>query len=138
VWDANNPPQLQSASVFIRSIDEAVTLAERIELSRLTSLSIAFRCGFSGTSPFGPFLGNDIEADEAAADAFFRRARLDRLETLAIVGYPMGYWGREGMGRLGLDALIASGLLRRLKHLCLQLLPLGDQGVAALAPALGE
>ena len=101
-------------------------------------MSIAFRCGFSGSSPFEPFLGNVIEADEAAADAFFSDARLDRLEELAIAGYSMGYWGREGMGRLGLNALIASGLLRRLKRLSLQLLPLGDAGVAALAPALGR
>src|SRR5262249_25376792 len=128
----------QSAAVFIRSIEEALTLAARPELSQLTSLSIAFRCGFSGSSPFEPFLGNVIEADEAAADAFFRHARLDRLEKLALVGYSIGYWGREGMGRLGLDALIASGLLQRLKQLRLQLLPLGDRGVAALAPALGK
>jgi Ran GTPase-activating protein (RanGAP) involved in mRNA processing and transport len=138
VWNANNLPQLRSASVFIRSIDEALTLAARAELSQLTSLSIAFRCGFSGSSPFEPFLGNIIEADEAAADAFFSNARLDQLEKLAIVGYSMGYWGREGTGRLGLDALIASGLLQRLKHVRLQLLPLGDKGVAALAPALGK
>jgi hypothetical protein len=138
VWDADQPPQLKSASVFIRSVGDAATLAGREELSRLTSLSIAFRCGFSGSSPFEPFLGNVIEADEAAADALFRRARLDRLEKLTIVGYSMGYWGREGLGRLGLDALIASGLLGRLKHLRLELLPLGDRGVADLAPALGE
>jgi Leucine-rich repeat (LRR) protein len=138
VWDSNNLPQLRSASVFIRSIDEALTLASRNELSQLTSLSIAFRCGFSGSSPFEPFLGNIIEADEAAADAFFSDARLDQLEKLAIVGYPMGYWGREGMGRLGLDALIASGLLQRLKHLRLQLLPLSDKGIEALAPTLGK
>ncbi len=137
VWDAADPPRLRSAAVIVRSIDEALTLAARAELSRLTSLSIAFRCGFSGSSPFDPFLGNVIEADEAAAEAFFSDARLDRLEELAIVGYPMGYWGREGMGRLGLNALIASGLLGRLKCLSLRLLPLGDVGVAALAPALG-
>jgi hypothetical protein len=138
VWEGTDPPRLQSASVCIRSIDEAETLAGRQELSRLTSLALAFRCGFSGQSPFEPFLGNVIEADKAAADAFFRRAGLDRLEKLVIVGYRMGYWGREGLGRHGLDALIASGLLRRLKHLRLQLLPLGDRGVAALAPALGK
>jgi len=138
VWDADNLPNLRSASIFIRSIDEALALAARDELSRLTSLSIAFRCGFSGSSPFEPFLGNIIEPDEAAADAFFSNARLNQLDRLAIVGYSMGYWGREGMGRLGLDALIASGLLQRLKHLRLQLLPLGDKGVAALAPALGK
>jgi Ran GTPase-activating protein (RanGAP) involved in mRNA processing and transport len=138
VWDANDLAQLHSAAVFIRSIDEALALAAREELSRLTSLSIAFRCGFSGSSPFEPFLGNVIEADEAAADAFFKNARLDRLEELAIIGYPMGYWGREGLGRLGLKALIASGLLRRLRRLRLQQLPLGDQGIAALAPALGK
>jgi hypothetical protein len=50
----------------------------------------------------------------------------------------MGYWGREGVGRLGLNSLIRSGLLQRLKHLRLELLPLGDRGVAALAPALGK
>ncbi len=137
VWDANNAPRLRSASVFIRSIDEALALAQRDELSQLESLSIAFRCGFSGSSPFEPFLGNIIEADEAAAEAFFGAAKLDQLEKLAIVGYSMGYWGREGLGRLGLEALIASGLLQRLKQLRLELLPLGDKGVAALAPALG-
>jgi hypothetical protein len=108
VWDARNPPQLRSAAVFIRSIEEARTLGARPELSRLTSLSIAFRCAFSGNSPLGSFPGNVIEADEAAAETFFRHARLDRLEKLALVGYSIGYWAREGMGRLGLDALIAA------------------------------
>lgn len=137
-WEANRLPQLRSASVIIRSVDEAREMAARQELAQLTSLSVAFRCGFSGSSPFEPFLGNVIEADEAAADVFFGKARLNRLETLAIFGYRMGYWGREGLGRLGLDALIASGLLRRLKHLRLELLPLGDKGIAALAPSLGK
>ena len=137
VWDANRLPALRSASVFIRSIDEALKLAARPELKNFSSLSIAFRCGFSGSSPFEPFLGNVIEADEAAADAFFRNAALIKLEKLQISGYRMGYWGREGMGRFGLDALVSSGLLRRLKHLRLQLLPLGDQGITVLAPALG-
>jgi Ran GTPase-activating protein (RanGAP) involved in mRNA processing and transport len=81
-------------------------------------------------------LGTVIEADEAAANAFFGRARLDELKHLAIVGYSMGYWGREGLGRLGLEALVASGLLQRLKHLRLELLPLGDKGIETLAPAL--
>lgn len=138
VWDAADPPGLTSAGVIIRSIDDAAKLAARGELSRLTSLTIAFRCGFSGASPFEPFLGNVIEPDEAAAEAFFSGARLDRLEELEIVGYRMGYWGREGMGRLGLNALFESDLLRRLKRLSLRLLPLGDDGIAALAPALGE
>jgi Ran GTPase-activating protein (RanGAP) involved in mRNA processing and transport len=137
-WDAADLRQLRSASVFIRSVQEALAFAQRKELAQLTSLSIAFRCGFNGSSPFEPFLGNIIEADEAAADAFFCHAKLDHLTSLSIVGYSMGYWGREGMGNLGLDALIASGLLQRLKHLQLQLLPLGDKGVAALAPALGQ
>ena len=138
VWDTADLPHLWSAAVIVRSIDEALTLAAHVELSQLTSLSIAFRCGFSGSSPSEPFLGNIIEADEAAAEAFFSNARLNRLEELAIAGYPMGYWGREGMGLLGLNALIASGLMQRLKRLSLQLLPLGDAGVAALAPALGR
>jgi hypothetical protein len=136
-WDRTRLPHLRSAAIIVRSIDEALALAARVELSRLTSLSLAFRCGFSGSSPSDPFLGNVIEADEAAAEAFFSNARLDRLKELAIAGYEMGYWGREGLGRLGLNALIASGLLQRLKRLSLKLLPLGDAGVAALAPALG-
>src|SRR5262249_29966842 len=49
VWDASKPPRLRSAAVFIRSIAEARALAARPELSRLASLSIAFRCGFSGS-----------------------------------------------------------------------------------------
>lgn len=136
--ERNDLPHLQSAEVFIRSTEEAQALAERPELSRLTSLSIAFRCGFRGSSPPAPFLGNEIDADVAAAEVFFRRARLERLEKLALVGSRIGYWGREGMGPGGLDTVIASGLLRRLKHLRLQLLPLGDKGIAALAPALGQ
>ena len=138
MWKAAAPSQLRSVAVFIRSVDEALALAARPELSRLTALSIAFRCGFNGSAPFEPFLGNIIEADEAAANAFFDRARLDRLEQLALVGYSAGYWGREGLGRGGLTALIASGLLQRLKHLRLELLPIGDEGVVALAPALGH
>lgn len=112
-------------------------MSKRKELAQLTSLSIAFRCGFSGSSSFEPFLGNVIEADEAAADEFFRRAKLEQLEELTITGYSTGYWAREGLGRLGLDSLIASGLLTHLKQLRLETLPLGDAGVAALAPALG-
>src|SRR5262245_53598531 len=138
IWAASDLPQLRSVAVFIRSVEEARALAARPERSRLSSLSIAFRCGFNGSAPFEPFLGNVIEADEEAADVFFRHARLDRLETLALIGYRAGYWGREGLGRGGLRALIASGLLQRLKHLRLQLLPLGDEGVASLAPALGK
>jgi Ran GTPase-activating protein (RanGAP) involved in mRNA processing and transport len=137
VWDANDLPKIRSVCVFIRSLDEAKELGARKELSYLQSLSIAFRCGFSGSSPFGPFIGTVIEADEAAADLFFSNARLNQIENLSIAGYPMGYWGREGLGRLGLDALIDSGVLKRLKQLRLECLPLGDDGVAALAPELG-
>lgn len=138
IWEANALPELESASVFIRSVEEAKSLAERKELGRLTSLSIAFRCGFSGSSGFEPFLGNIIAADESAANAFFGKANLRKLQKLSIYGYSMGYWGREGLGHKGLNALIASGLLKRLTHLRLQLLPLGDSGVAKLAPALGR
>lgn len=137
LWDTAELPDLRSAAVIVRSIDEALALAARPELARLTSLSLAFRCGFRGTSSRDPFLGNVIEADEDAAEVFFSNARLNQLEELAIAGYRMGYWGREGLGRLGLTALIASGLLQRLRRLRLQWLPLGDQGVAALAPHLG-
>jgi hypothetical protein len=138
VWDAGDLPRLRSVGVFIRSVEEAEILAARPELSRLTSLSIAFRCGSNRSAPSEPFLGNIIEADEAAANAFFRHARLDRLEKLTLIGYRTGYWGREGLGRGGLNSLIASGLLQHLKHLRLELLPLGDEGVTALAPALGK
>jgi hypothetical protein len=79
-----------------------------------------------------------IEADEEAADVFFRHARLDQLETLALIGYSAGYWGREGQGRSGLRALIASGLLQRMKHLRLQLLPLFDGGVLPLPRRWGS
>src|SRR5215831_6501767 len=81
IWAASDLPQLRSVAVFIRSVEEARALAARPELSRLSSLSMAFRCGFNGSAPFEPFLGNVIEADEEAADAFFRHARLDRLGT---------------------------------------------------------
>lgn len=135
-WDASELPNLRSVGVFIRSIDEAEAFAARKELAQLESLSIAFRCGFSGNSPFEPFLGTVIEADEAAAEAFFANAQLDQLQKLTISGYPMGYWGREGLGELGLSRLIDSGLLKRLTYLRLEQLPLGDNGVKALAPAL--
>lgn len=137
-WDAQRLPHLKSAEVFILSLEEAQALAARPELAGLRSLSIAFRCAFNGSSPFQPFLGNEIEADQAAAEAFFRHARLELLEKLALIGHRAGYWGREGMGPDGLGALLASGLLQRIKHLRLELLPLGDRGVAMLAPALGR
>lgn len=137
VWEQYSLPNLEHVEVFIRSIEEAEMLAARPELSQLKSLSIAFRCGFSGSSPWEPFLGNIIEADEAAAETYFGNADLGQLEELTLVGHTAGYWGREGLGRLGLEALMASGLLKRLKRLRLELLPLGDKGVTALAPALG-
>ena len=137
LWDANKQLSIHSVGVFIRSIEEAKAFGARRELSQLKSLAISFRCSFSGHSPFEPFMGNVIEADEAAAEIFFGQARLDQLEKLAIAGYSMGYWGREGLGRLGLDSLIASGLLGRLKHLRLERLPLGDAGVESIAQALG-
>jgi Leucine Rich repeat len=138
LWDSGTYPKLRSVCVFLRTVDEARALAGRAELSKIMSLSIAFRGGFRGSSSFEPFLGNVIDADEEAANLFFRTAKLDRLESLSISGYSMGYWGREGLGPRGLKSLIASGLLQRLKHLRLELLPLGDDGVAALAGALSD
>jgi hypothetical protein len=137
MWDANAFVMIRTACVFIRSVDEAIALAQREELARLHSLSIAFRCGFSGSSAFDPCVGTVIEADEAASEAFFGNAKLDQLKRLVIAGYSMGYWGREGLGKLGLVALIDSGLLQRLKSFRLERLPLGDEGIAAIAPALG-
>ena len=138
VWNASDLPKVRSVCVFIRSIEEAKALSARKELTQLNSLSIAFRCGFSGRSPFEPFVGTVVAADEVAANAFFCKAKLDQLEKLTISGYSMGYWGREGLGRHGLKALLFSGLLKRLKQLRLERLPLGDKGVATLAYGLGK
>lgn len=135
--EATDLPKLKSATFFIRTIEEAERLSLRVELSQLESLTLAFRCGFSGRSPFEPFIGTVIEADEAAAEIFFRNAKLESLQELSICGYPMGYWGREGIGSLGLTSLIESGLLKRLKRLRLEHLPLGDEGVRCLAEDLG-
>lgn len=137
LWDRTALPRLTSAELFVRSIDEARQLAARPELARLTSLGLAFRCASSGRSPFEPFLGNILVADETAADVFFEQATLERLDTLSLSGYPMGYWGREGLGRLGLESLRRSGLLHQVTRFELRLLPLGDRGVAELAAVLG-
>lgn len=136
-WDRGPLPHLRSADVFICSIDEARALARRLEPGQLTSLSLAFRCGFSGSAPFEPFVGTVIEADETAAEFFFSEARLDQLESLRIAGYATGYWGREGIGSRGLESLISSGRLKQVKSLHLELLPLGDPGVQRLATELG-
>ena len=137
LWQKTKLPQLESVSVFIRTIDEAIAFARRAELSQLKSLSLAFRCGFSGSSPFDSFLGTVIEANEAAAEQFFLNANLPELQSLQVYGYSIGYWGREGLGHLGLQSLVNSDLLGQVKHLRLERLPLGDQGVQLLAPQLG-
>ena len=72
IWDKANLANLRSVAVFIKSIDEAEALSRRSELTDLDSLSLAFRCGFSGSSPFEPFFGTVIEADEVATEYFFR------------------------------------------------------------------
>ncbi len=136
VWERGPLPRQRRAEVFIRSVEEAEALAARPELAGLGELGLAFRCGFNGTTPGEPFVGNVIEDDERAARAFFARARLDALEELSLVGYTQGYWGRGGLGPAGLEALLASGVPARLKSLELAHLPLGDAGVAALAPHL--
>lgn len=137
LWDRQPLPGLRSAAVFIRSVREAELLARRRELDQLESLSIAFRCGFNGSGSFHPVRGNIIQVDEVACETFFRTAGLRSLQHLTIVGYSTGYWSREGLGSAGLQALIASGLLKQLTHLRLEMLPLGDEGAQLLAPAMG-
>ena len=136
--EASEAPALRRVSVYIRSEDEARAMASRPELAEVEALTLAFRCGFCGRAPAEPFLGNVIEPDEVAARAFFERASLPALRELHIVGYRAGYWGREGLGPSGLDGLVESGVLGRLTKLHLELLPLGDAGIARIAPHLND
>jgi hypothetical protein len=129
-------PRLRSADVFVRSPDEAEDLAARRELAQLEHLGIAFRCGHVGKSPAGPFPGNVVTFDDVAARRFFATARLPKLRSLWIIGKRMGYWGREGMGPAGVEALVASGLLAQLHWIRLELLPLGDDGLASVVAGL--
>jgi hypothetical protein len=138
LWKKGPLPRLRSADVFVRSLDEAEDFAARRELAQLEHLGIAFRCGHVGKSPSGPFPGNVVTFDDVAARRFFATAHLPRLRSLRIVGKRMGYWGREGIGPAGIEALVASGLLGQLHRIRLELLPLGDDGLAPVIAGLAN
>jgi hypothetical protein len=123
-------PQLRSAEVLVCSTEEALDLAGCAQLARLDRLAIGFRCGRNGRSPLvGLHFGNVIDEDDAACDAFFGRADLAGLRSLSVRGIRMSH-SREGLGGRGTDAIVASGVLRRLTELTLHLLPIGDAAIA--------
>ncbi|MEU0409427.1 hypothetical protein ABZ307_16650 [Streptomyces griseorubiginosus] len=129
-------PELRSADVLVCDLDEARELADCAELARLERLAIGFRCGKNGSQPLGkPYFGNVIEEDDDACETFFARADLAGLRGLTVRGTAMGL-GREGLGARGTDALIGSGVLRRLTELSLELLPVGDAAVAGVLRGL--
>jgi hypothetical protein len=125
-------PDLRSADVLVCDEEEARDLAACAELARLDRLAIGFRCGKNGRQPlWKPYFGNVIEQDDTACSAFFAHADLASLRSLTVRGYSMGL-GREGLGARGVDAIVASGVLRQLTELTLKLLPIGDAVIAAV------
>lgn len=119
-------PDLRSADVLVCDEEEARDLADCPGIARLDRLAIGFRCGKNGRQPlWKPYFGNVIEQDDTACVAFFAHADLASLRSLTIRGISMGL-GREGLGARGVDAITASGVLRQLTELTLQLLPVGD------------
>jgi hypothetical protein len=125
-------PDLRSADVLICDEEEARDLAACADLARLDRLAIGFRCGKNGRQPlWKPYFGNVIEQDDVACAAFFAHADLASLRSLTVRGYSMGL-GREGLGACGVDAIIASGVLRQLTELTLKLLPVGDTVIAGV------
>jgi hypothetical protein len=123
-------PDLRSADVLVCDEEEARDLADCAEIARLDRLAIGFRCGKNGRQPpWKPYFGNVIEQDDTACAAFFAHADLASLRSLTVRGNSMGL-GREGLGARGVEAIIASGVLRQLTELTLQLLPVGDAVIA--------
>ncbi|MDA3649080.1 hypothetical protein LZ318_15480 [Saccharopolyspora indica] len=121
-------PDLRSAAVLVLSAEEADDLARCAELAQLERLAIGFRCGMDGRAPFEPHFGNVIEQDDEACAAFFAHADLANLRSLAVRGTQLPR-GREGLGARGVDAI---GVLRQLTELTLELLPIGDDTIAAV------
>lgn len=129
-------PDLRSADVLVCDVEEAQDLADCAELARLDRLAIGFRCGRDGRQPLGQqYFGNVIGEDDDASEAFFARADLASLRDLAVRGTVMGL-GREGLGARGVEAIVASGVLRRLTELTLELLPVGDAAIARVVGAV--
>ena len=125
-------PELRSAEVLVCDTDEARELAACPELARLDRLAIGFRCGRNGRQPMGkPYFGNVIDEDGEACETFFAQADLAGLRGLTVRGTRMGM-GREGLGARGARAIVASGVLRRLTELTLELLPIGDAAITAV------
>lgn len=125
-------PDLRSADVLVCSLEEAQELADCAELAQLDRLAIGFRCGKNGQQPlWKPYFGNVIDEDDDACVAFFTRADLEGLRALTVRGTVMGL-GREGLGARGVEAIVASGVLRRLAELTLELLPIGDAAIAGV------
>ncbi len=119
-------PDLRSADVLVANLDEARELAGCPELARLDRLAIGFRCGWNKSHRgWGPFFGNVIKEDDEACEEFFAHADLTGLRTLEVQGTALGP-GREGLGVRGAAAIVASGVLRQLTSLSIELLPLGD------------
>lgn len=86
----------------------------------------------SGRQPlWKPYFGNVIDEDDEACEAFFAQADLAGLRSLTVRGTRMGL-GREGLGARGVRAVVASGVLRRLTELTLDLLPIGDATITAV------
>lgn len=129
-------PDLRSADVLVRDLDEAAELAACPELARLERLGIGFRCGWNGHSTLMDlFAGNVIEQDNDACEAFFATADLSGLRELTVLGVEL-VLGRHGLGARGVDAIIASGVLGRLTALTLELLPIGDATITRVVDAL--
>jgi hypothetical protein len=129
-------PDLRSVDVLVCSPDEAQDLAACAELAQIDRLALGFRCGKNGKQPmWKPYFGNVIDQDDDACEAFFARADLSNLRALTVRGVSMGL-GREGLGARGMDAIVASGVLRQLTELTLDLLPVGDATIGRVLGAL--
>ncbi|WP_092786596.1 hypothetical protein [Actinokineospora terrae] len=129
-------PDLRSADVLVRDLDEARGLAARPELAQLERLGIGSRCGWNGESPlWEPFAGNVIEQDDDACAAFFAAADLSGLRELVVRGVEL-VLGRVGLGARGVEAIVACGVLGRMTALTLELLPIHDPTIALVVGSL--
>lgn len=127
-------PALRSADVQVFTVAQARDLAACAELARLDHLAIKFRCGSPGDFPvpgYRAHLGNVIDADDEACEVFFANADLAGLRSLTVAGSENSI-GRAGLGARGVDAIVASGVLRRLNELTIKALPLGDAAITRI------
>lgn len=125
-------PDLHSADVLVCSINEAYELVDCEELAQLDRLAIGFRCGKKGQQLLRkPYFGSVIDEDDEACEAFFARADLANLRHLKVQGVAVGL-SREGLGARGVAGIVASGVLRQLTELTLELLPIEDVAIASI------